>query len=75
MELKLARIPERTPIKLVISIPPDLHQALGDYAELYTETYGQREGITDLIPYMLRSFLDSDRAYARRQNNGRGAPR
>ncbi|MES2000885.1 MAG: DUF2274 domain-containing protein [Pseudomonadota bacterium] len=72
-DLKLAKIPDRTPIKLTIALPPDLNQALTDYTELYRETYGQSEQVSELIPYMLRAFLDSDRGFlkARQANRGR----
>ncbi|MFX5530053.1 DUF2274 domain-containing protein, partial [Acinetobacter baumannii] len=59
--LKLTKLPDRTPIKLTITITPDLNQLLADYAEAYQDAYGQSEQVTDLIPYMLRSFLESDR--------------
>ena len=36
-DLKLARLPDRTPVKLTISISPDLADALGIYAALYRE--------------------------------------
>lgn len=65
MALKLARLPDRNPIKLMIALAPDLHQALAEYAALYAETYGDTESVADLVPFMLRSFLDSDRAFAR----------
>jgi len=65
--LRLARLPDRTPVKITIAVPPDLHQALADYAKLYQETYGQEEPVQDLIPAMLASFLDSDKAFARRR--------
>lgn len=65
VKLKLARLPERTPVKLSISVPPDLHQALADYASLYAEAYGHAETITDLIPAMLAAFLASDREFLR----------
>lgn len=64
--LRLARLPDRTPVKITIAVPPDLHQALADYAELYRETYGQQEPVQDLIPAMLSSFLEGDKAFARR---------
>ena len=64
-DLKLAKLPERTPAKLTISVSPDLSEALGCYAQLYAETYGQTESVADLVPYMLQGFLDSDRAFAR----------
>ncbi len=64
-DLKLARIPDRTPVKLSIAFTPDLNQALADYTELYREAYGQSETVSDLIPYMLRAFLDSDRGFVK----------
>ena len=63
--LKLAKLPDRTPVKLAINITPDLHQSLARYAALYTETYGREEAVADLIPAMLVSFLESDRAFMR----------
>ncbi|WP_313804035.1 DUF2274 domain-containing protein [Sphingobium sp.] len=64
-ELKLPQLPDRTPIKLSISVMPDLHQALTDYAALYTTTYGRDEPVAELIPAMLATFLESDRAFVR----------
>lgn len=65
VDLKLARLPDRTPIKLSITVLPDLHQSLQDYARLYAQTYGREETVTDLIPAMLAAFLESDREFAR----------
>ncbi|HEX8215567.1 MAG TPA: DUF2274 domain-containing protein [Allosphingosinicella sp.] len=70
-ELRLPKLPDRTPVKITISVSPDLNQALLDYAALYGEVYGQTEPVPDLIPAMLASFLDGDRAFARRR---RGQP-
>lgn len=66
VDLKLPRLPDRTPIKLAITVLPDLHQALQDYARLYAEAYGREEAVVDLIPAMLSAFLDSDRSFTRR---------
>lgn len=41
-ELKLPKIPDRTPVKLTISVPPDLHNALAEYAFLYSQAYGRK---------------------------------
>jgi hypothetical protein len=65
MELKLPRLPDRTPVKLSITVTPDLAEALASYARLYRETYGQEEPVAELIPAMLASFLESDRAFLR----------
>ena len=64
-ELKLARLPERTPVKLGINILPDLHQDLVDYAAHYARAYGAEVQITELIPAMLASFIESDRGFLR----------
>lgn len=69
VDLKLARLPDRTPIKLSITVLPDLHQALQDYGRLYAEAYGQEESVIELIPAMLASFLEGDRAFARAGKN------
>lgn len=61
--LRLGKLPDRTPIKLVISITPDLQFALNDYAALYTQAYGATESIADLIPSMLAAFLEGDREF------------
>ncbi|MFB0875991.1 MULTISPECIES: DUF2274 domain-containing protein [unclassified Sphingobium] len=67
-ELKLPRLPDRTPIKLAITITPDLHQMLQQYAALYAETYGREEAVTELVPAMLVSYLESDRGFVRSRN-------
>ena len=66
-DLKLGKLPDRTPVKLTITLPPDLHQALVKYAALYAENYGDEKPVIELIPAMLGGFLDSDRAFQRRR--------
>lgn len=66
-ELRLAKLPDRTPVKLSIHVSPELHQALVDYAEAYEQAYGQAEPVTELVPAMLASFLESDRGFARQR--------
>ena len=70
-ELKLAKLPDRTPVKLSITVTPDLHQMLQDYAALYAETYGREEPVVELIPAMLAAFLESDRNFVRSRATGR----
>ena len=69
-ELRLAKLPDRTPVKIMISVSPDLNQALLDYAALYGEVYGEAEPVPELIPAMLASFFDADRGFARRRRAG-----
>jgi hypothetical protein len=63
--LKLSKLPDRTPVKITITIVPDLNRALQTYAELYRETYGETEPVAELIPHMLASFLEADRGFAK----------
>ena len=64
-ELKLPRLPDRTPVKLTITLGADLNQSLKDYAELYERTYGAPEAVVDLVPFMLEAFLASDKTFSR----------
>lgn len=72
-ELKLTKLPDRTPVKITFVAMPDLNQALQDYAAIYRATYGQSESIADLIPFMLESFLDGDRAFQKARKEGSDA--
>ena len=64
-DLKLARLPDRTPIKIGIVVMPELNDRLAAYAAAYVEAYGTEEPVAELIPAMLAAFLDSDRAFSR----------
>lgn len=69
-DLKLSRLPDRKPVKLTLALMPDLYSALNDYVQLYEAAYGRTERVEDLIPAMLASFLEGDRAFVR----ARGRP-
>lgn len=64
--LRLAKLPERSPVKMTISLSPDLSARLSAYARLYSEAYGQEEPVAELIPYMLSKFIDDDRSFTKR---------
>jgi len=70
-DLKLSKLPDRTPVKITITVAPELNAALQAYAEVYRETYGEAEPVATLIPYMLESFLAADRGFtkARRERS------
>lgn len=72
VDLKLGKLPDRTPVKLAISVTPDLHQALSDYAAIYNQTYGQSEPIAELVPHMLAAFLASDRGFTKARADSAG---
>lgn len=72
-ELKLARLPDRTPVKVAITVTPDLDTALRDYLGLYRSTYGDNATtVADLIPAMLEAFLGSDRTFAKARKGEAG---
>ncbi|APR55227.1 DUF2274 domain-containing protein [Sphingomonas koreensis] len=70
-DLRLPRLPDRTPVKISIQVPPHLFADLTRYAALYKEAYSQEEAVADLIPSMLTAFLDSDRAFAKARSGGK----
>ena len=72
-DLRLSKLPDRAPVKMTISMTPELHQALGDYAALYEEVHGNPEPVQELIPAMLASFLDGDRLFVRRRRGRTGS--
>ena len=69
MTLKLDRLPDREAIKITFTADADLKAALNDYAEIYRRTYGQKESVAELIPFMLHAFMEADPGFrrARRQ--------
>ncbi|HEV2551640.1 MAG TPA: DUF2274 domain-containing protein [Stellaceae bacterium] len=68
--LKLAKLPDRTPVRIAITVSPDLNQSLHAYAELYREAYGASESVPELIPYMLEAFLRSDHGFVKARKEG-----
>ena len=71
-KVKLARLPDRVPVKMQITLPPDLAASLRDYADLYAETYGAREEPADLVPFMLESFLRGDAGFRKAMHEKAG---
>ena len=64
-DLKLGKLPDRTPVKLTVSVAPELHRALDDYARVYQQVHGTSEPVAELIPAMLAAFLEADRGFAK----------
>ena len=80
VELKLAKLPDRVPVKITVTVKPELHRLLGEYAREYQAAYGgDAETVAELIPYMLQCFIESDRGFMqalkeRPRDNGAGGP-
>ena len=67
MVLKLEKLPDRKSISMTITITPELSKALQNYAVCYQENYGDNEKVAALVPFMLKTFLESDREFLRFQ--------
>lgn len=72
--LKLKPLPDRVPVKLTITLSPDLKKALDDYARLYARTYGAEEPVAELVPFMLEGFLQGDHAFKKARKDLDGEP-
>ena len=44
-DLRLPRLPDRTPVKISIQVTPHLFADLTRYGALYKEAYGQEEAV------------------------------
>ena len=65
MTLKLDRLPDREAAKITFTANPELKAALADYAEIYRRTYGSKETVAELIPFMLEAFMAADHGFKR----------
>ncbi|MCR6632603.1 MAG: DUF2274 domain-containing protein [Magnetospirillum sp.] len=72
--LKLAKLPDRTPVKITIAVSPELNGKLAAYAALYRAAYGTTEPVAELIPYMLEGFLDADKGFVKARKDVGEAP-
>lgn len=64
--LKIAKLPDRTPVKITLTVTPDLNDVLRDYLAVYRATYDDKSvGVPELIPVMLETFIASDKGFAK----------
>jgi hypothetical protein len=68
--MKLSKLPDRPPVKLSTTLTPTFSARLRDYADFYADTYGTREEVVDLVPFMLEAFLDGDADFTRASRVG-----
>lgn len=73
--LKLQPLPDRIPVKLTITLSPDLKKALNDYARLYARTYGAEETVAELVPFIVESFLKGDVVFRKARKDLGAEPR
>jgi len=63
--LRIAKLPNLTPVKLTLSLEPEVHQMLEDYAKIYGNSYGETVKPAELVPYMIAGFLATDNGFKR----------
>lgn len=63
--LKLAAMPDETPVKLTLELPGSVHRDLLAYADALGESGGRVVDPAKLAPVMLARFMATDRAFAR----------
>jgi hypothetical protein len=65
VSLKIGPVNERTSVRLGVSLPPEVHEALADYALVHAQEFGREIPLTDLAALMIERFLQSDAAFKR----------
>jgi len=64
-ELKLGPLPKHESVRLSITLPKPLMEAMERYALDFSELY-EKADVPTLVPHMLEAFLRSDKAFMKR---------
>jgi hypothetical protein len=64
-DLKLGKLPNRTPVKMTISVMPDFDDALRDYATIHSAQHGVDSTPADIASGMVEQFILNDREFAK----------
>ena len=63
--LRIGKLPDLTPVKLTVSLEPEVHKMLEDYARIYNDSYGEAVKPSELVPSMIAGFLATDNSFKR----------
>jgi len=63
--LRIAKLPNLTPVKMTVSLEPEMHKMLQDYAQIYSSSYGETVKPAELVPSMIAGFLATDNGFKR----------
>ena len=64
-KLRLGPLPKVEMVRLTVTLPAQVKADLDRYAELYAVTYGEPVDPAALVPHMLATFMERDRAFKR----------
>jgi hypothetical protein len=54
-------------VKISVSLTTELKELLEQYARAHSEAWGRETDFATLIPFMLQTFMERDREFARRR--------
>lgn len=74
MSLKIGAVPERKSVRITLSLPPDIHAMLADYAAIHAAEFGKKTPESELAVLMIERFLNSDAAFRRARKSLRQPP-
>ena len=61
--LRLGPLPKAETVRLNVTLPAAVKADLDRYAELYAAAYGEPVDAAALVPHMLATFMERDRAF------------
>jgi hypothetical protein len=65
VSLKIGPVIERAPLKLGVQLPPDVRDALADYALIHQREFGRELPLAELAALMIEKFLETDAGFRR----------
>ena len=64
-KLRLGPLPKTESVRLTVTLSATIKADLDRYAELYAREYGESVDMAALVPHMLATFMERDRAFRR----------
>lgn len=62
-KLRLGPLPKAETVRVTVTLPAAVKADLDRYAELYAAAYGEPVDAVALVPHMLATFMERDRAF------------
>jgi hypothetical protein len=62
-KLRLGPVPKAQQVKITITVTSELKELLDRYADVHSQSTGEKNDMERLIPYILEDFIVKDRAF------------
>ncbi len=69
-KLRLGPLPRSESVKLTVTLPAELKEALDRYAAVHSRVHGESVDTVVLIPHMLNAFIARDRGFKAMRSAG-----